>query len=109
MIRRPPRSTLFPYTTLFRSLVDRGDPAPAVSPRPREREREDAPRRARGQRLQRDARVGCELAVAARGEPAGQLAHVVGAGSDLDPRVEVFGRLADDDDVDALERRPDAG
>src|SRR5437588_5097409 len=36
MIRRPPRSTLFPYTTLFRSLVDvadvrvgepRGDPA----------------------------------------------------------------------------------
>src|SRR5256886_8545598 len=26
MIRRPPRSTLFPYTTLFRS---RSDPAPA--------------------------------------------------------------------------------
>src|SRR5690349_23996937 len=26
MIRRPPRSTLFPYTTLFRSLAgDRGD------------------------------------------------------------------------------------
>src|SRR3989442_5907541 len=24
MIRRPPRSTLFPYTTLFRSVVDRG-------------------------------------------------------------------------------------
>src|SRR3712207_8145491 len=24
MIRRPPRSTLFPYTTLFRSLSDRG-------------------------------------------------------------------------------------
>src|SRR5256885_12175710 len=24
MIRRPPRSTLFPYTTLFRSLVDAG-------------------------------------------------------------------------------------
>src|SRR2546428_8526532 len=23
MIRRPPRSTLFPYTTLFRSVVDR--------------------------------------------------------------------------------------
>src|SRR5436189_2396053 len=28
MIRRPPRSTLFPYTTLFRSGVDRGSPAP---------------------------------------------------------------------------------
>src|SRR3989449_6024005 len=25
MIRRPPRSTLFPYTTLFRSLLHRGD------------------------------------------------------------------------------------
>src|ERR1019366_10794071 len=24
MIRRPPRSTLFPYTTLFRSIVERG-------------------------------------------------------------------------------------
>src|SRR2546425_11339379 len=23
MIRRPPRSTLFPYTTLFRSMIDR--------------------------------------------------------------------------------------
>src|SRR3712207_7287275 len=28
MIRRPPRSTLFPYTTLFRS----GEPAPAPFP-----------------------------------------------------------------------------
>src|SRR2546422_3224478 len=31
MIRRPPRSTLFPYTTLFRSITDKGileaDPA----------------------------------------------------------------------------------
>src|SRR2546422_8646488 len=26
MIRRPPRSTLFPYTTLFRSLVNRRGP-----------------------------------------------------------------------------------
>ena len=24
MIRRPPRSTLFPYTTLFRSIADEG-------------------------------------------------------------------------------------
>src|SRR3989442_9437403 len=27
MIRRPPRSTLFPYTTLFRSVADRADDA----------------------------------------------------------------------------------
>src|SRR3712207_6932287 len=41
MIRRPPRSTLFPYATLFRSRVDRGragvqlerdDPAGAQEP-----------------------------------------------------------------------------
>src|SRR5256885_10685305 len=29
MIRRPPRSTLFPYTTLFRSVI--GAPAPGKS------------------------------------------------------------------------------
>src|SRR5436189_4769747 len=28
MIRRPPRSTLFPYTTLFRSIVVLGDALP---------------------------------------------------------------------------------
>src|SRR6266511_5953999 len=31
MIRRPPRSTLFPYTTLFRSIVQR---QPVEAPRP---------------------------------------------------------------------------
>src|SRR5256885_8851472 len=40
MIRRPPRSTLFPYTTLFRSPAHgrsgrtRGRPSPCGSPRP---------------------------------------------------------------------------
>src|SRR5256885_12919918 len=33
MIRRPPRSTLFPYTTLFRSPRCRASP-PARTPRP---------------------------------------------------------------------------
>src|SRR5256886_9030372 len=34
MIRRPPRSTLFPYTTLFRSrLPDRGSAPGAAPPR----------------------------------------------------------------------------
>src|SRR3712207_8535880 len=34
MIRRPPRSTLFPYTTLFRSRapIDLGDASPLYSP-----------------------------------------------------------------------------
>src|SRR5947208_7552767 len=31
MIRRPPRSTLFPYTTLFRSLVGRSAGSPPRS------------------------------------------------------------------------------
>src|SRR5256885_5217496 len=30
MIRRPPRSTLFPYTTLFRSGNDNNDPQPQL-------------------------------------------------------------------------------
>src|SRR2546430_3502985 len=33
MIRRPPRSTLFPYTTLFRSAMPRAGPPRPVSPR----------------------------------------------------------------------------
>src|SRR5690348_18214746 len=32
MIRRPPRSTLFPYTTLFRSSRPASWPAPAIPP-----------------------------------------------------------------------------
>src|SRR5262245_64201701 len=33
MIRRPPRSTLFPYTTLFRSCRLPRPPAPSLPPR----------------------------------------------------------------------------
>src|SRR5256885_10456902 len=36
MIRRPPRSTLFPYTTLFRSRRDQG--RARADPRPRDRQ-----------------------------------------------------------------------
>src|SRR3712207_7558501 len=32
MIRRPPRSTLFPYTTLFRSLVSRNGGSRCTTP-----------------------------------------------------------------------------
>src|SRR3712207_8685766 len=63
MIRRPPRSTLFPYTTLFRSAFReqaaepvRGDAEePEVAPR--EPSRELAPGRARRQERGREARV----------------------------------------------------
>src|SRR3712207_7269940 len=37
MIRRPPRSTLFPYTTLFRSLLDEVSVARPGPGRPRQR------------------------------------------------------------------------
>src|SRR3712207_8185868 len=37
MIRRPPRSTLFPYTTLFRSSLTRDHSGYAESPGPRHR------------------------------------------------------------------------
>src|SRR2546421_2751766 len=38
MIRRPPRSTLFPYTTLFRSLVEPGPLLPRQHPPSQHRE-----------------------------------------------------------------------
>src|SRR3989442_12748814 len=34
MIRRPPRSTLFPYTTLFRSVFLLEDGGPDMAPKP---------------------------------------------------------------------------
>src|SRR5256885_11443499 len=34
MIRRPPRSTLFPYTTLFRSMRSRGRKRAALAAKP---------------------------------------------------------------------------
>src|SRR2546430_8710682 len=45
MIRRPPRSTLFPYTTLFRS--DRGDPPGPPGGARRHRGRRETLHRAR--------------------------------------------------------------
>src|SRR5688572_31286378 len=39
MIRRPPRSTLFPYTTLFRSAVPVGGQAPVARAHRRDLER----------------------------------------------------------------------
>src|SRR2546425_4487894 len=41
MIRRPPRSTLFPYTTLFRSLHEQSD-ARARRPWPRKHSKDSA-------------------------------------------------------------------
>src|SRR2546422_5494846 len=50
MIRRPPRSTLFPYTTLFRSRLA-ADADPASQSPGRFRVGESAPRERSGRRL----------------------------------------------------------
>src|SRR2546426_7004542 len=55
MIRRPPRSTLFPYTTLFRSLLGE------ASARVRGPERAAAHRRARPRRPRRSEEHTSEL------------------------------------------------
>src|SRR5467141_4271968 len=49
MIRRPPRSTLFPYTTLFRSHFVIGAPVGAGGPSPPGRRPAAAPRRGRSE------------------------------------------------------------
>src|SRR3989442_11788051 len=47
MIRRPPRSTLFPYTTLFRSPCSALPRAPGLRPRAPDARHGDGPRSAR--------------------------------------------------------------
>src|SRR2546430_5462090 len=70
MIRRPPRSTLFPYTTLFRSPVsDAGVPGAAAPAGLAAVERAPAARMpsAAGGRCGREALVGAQLS--RRGHP----------------------------------------
>src|SRR3712207_7718412 len=66
MIRRPPRSTLFPYTTLFRSdpslcLVDRPRRRPGEHERAREFPARRLPRHGRDRRQQRSEEHTSEL------------------------------------------------
>src|SRR3712207_8268762 len=61
MIRRPPRSTLFPYTTLFRSgwVTQRSPCGPPPSPRtPRRRATLGSRKRTSSSRAQRRCAVG---------------------------------------------------
>src|SRR3989442_13528301 len=71
MIRRPPRSTLFPYTTLFRSPAQPGHVHEPRRPRLADRVPHRAlGRAARRQRL-RPARGGARRATGALGAPDG--------------------------------------
>src|SRR3712207_8733905 len=62
MIRRPPRSTLFPYTTLFRSVRDPG--VAGVAARPRDRQLGDLRGAQRGAARRRAGRGGARAAAA---------------------------------------------
>src|SRR2546430_10640968 len=60
MIRRPPRSTLFPYTTLFRSLSDRARPPSSRVNRPRS-SRSDCRSEEHTSELQSQSNLVCRL------------------------------------------------
>src|SRR2546426_8328087 len=69
MIRRPPRSTLFPYTTLFRSPQERREQRPAERA-PRRRGRQELTRPHQPRRDQE--REQCGIGERRPGEPAGR-------------------------------------
>src|SRR2546429_9803084 len=82
MIRRPPRSTLFPYTTLFRSTPRRGPKRKTVVVR------EPGPPRSRASPVRRRPDLFADLAVqGAEGVDHG----VDGAGAGLEDRGRVDG------------------
>src|SRR3712207_7877962 len=92
MIRRPPRSTLFPYTTLFRSLplrAPRGDPRRAREPGGRGERRGLARRRRAPPRPRAPARRAPRGPVVLRAQPARSEEHT----SELQSRQYLVCRL----------------
>src|SRR3989449_10309170 len=86
MIRRPPRSTLFPYTTLFRSRTDVG-PAPR-RPRPPRRPAAPFPQRASQSLVRAPLRAQLPAAPAAtRGGAGGEGVHGPPQGGQLRRRA----------------------
>src|SRR2546426_12699506 len=102
MIRRPPRSTLFPYTTLFRSDQG-GDVALAVAERGEAVGNTDVSH-------ERDQRAGQRFARVTLGEPDRRDAHQLRGAEGPPPRgrgPEAEGRRGRPDDRDAV--RGEAG
>src|SRR2546427_8252890 len=103
MIRRPPRSTLFPYTTLFRSISDDTSESAHAAPA---RSLTPVPEQIAQRLLERDARLPAQL-----GQPAAipdQHRHVRGPearGVFADPDGRVDG-LAEEEIEDFLDRPP---
>src|SRR2546430_12964473 len=78
MIRRPPRSTLFPYTTLFRS-IDRRRRSLGTSARPQGGARADWPRRSEEHtsELQSQSNLVCRLLLEKKKKLYNTLLHIV--------------------------------
>src|SRR2546430_12999917 len=77
MIRRPPRSTLFPYTTLFRSLdADRGRHRPGGAPAhgvPADHAPADARSEEHTSELQSQSNLVCRLLLEKKKKPAPEI------------------------------------
>src|SRR5438270_7485409 len=67
MIRRPPRSTLFPYTTLFRSVLARGVASCRCAPITRVRPSEDRSEEHTSE-LQSQSNLVCRLLLAKKNQ-----------------------------------------
>src|SRR3989449_7747643 len=76
MIRRPPRSTLFPYTTLFRSLAARGAVDQIVERAPRRSEELLQARARGGEGSEDEAAVGRYPRDAAQAELPGSVGRI---------------------------------
>ena len=85
------------------------DGAPALRSRVLEREANDSLRGFRAHRLDREAGLRVQLLRLQPAERRDQLLGRLAAGLELDAGVEVFGVLADDDDVHRLVTRAHAG
>src|SRR3712207_9384154 len=95
MIRRPPRSTLFPYTTLFRSVAELVAPHP-----PEQRAARENPARARGEGHEElELGVGEVHLLAPYGDPAAREV-------DAEPVVvELVGALRSEEHTSELQSR----
>ncbi len=86
-----------------------GHLAAPVAAREVEREPNDPPRSRDADRLHRDAGVFADGKPAERRERLAEPVECLAAALELDPRVEVLGVLADDDEIDVRIARLDAG